>query len=150
MKLAFVCNDRGYLAANQIGRERRQAINPVFGKAEFDRDVAALDEPGSVEALTERGDPVGNTRRRRIVEKPNDRHRLLRACRKRPRGGAAKQCDELAAANHSITSSALARSVAGTSTPIARAVARLMTNSNLVARATGKSAGFSPLRIRPA
>jgi hypothetical protein len=39
--------------------------------------------------------------------------------------------------------------VGGTSMRIARAVARLMTNSNLVARATGMSAGFSPLRMRP-
>jgi hypothetical protein len=37
---------------------------------------------------------------------------------------------------YSITSSAVASSVGGTVTPIARAVARLMMSSNLVARAT--------------
>ena len=49
---------------------------------------------------------------------------------------------------HSMTSSALADSPAGTSRPSAVAVFRLITNSNLVACTTGRSAGFSPLRIR--
>ena len=43
-----------------------------------------------------------------------------------------------------------ASSVGGTSRPSALAVLRLMTNSNLVACMTGRSAGFSPLRMRPA
>ena len=50
---------------------------------------------------------------------------------------------------HSITSSARASSVGGTSRPIALAVCRLMMSSNLLARKTGRSAGFSPLRISP-
>jgi hypothetical protein len=51
--------------------------------------------------------------------------------------------------NHSITSSARASNVAGTSMPNAFAVCRLMTNSNLVDCVTGKSAGLVPLRILP-
>ena len=51
---------------------------------------------------------------------------------------------------YSITSSAWASSDAGTSRPIAWAVARLTTNSNLVGCTTGRSAGLSPLRMRPA
>jgi GNAT superfamily N-acetyltransferase len=51
---------------------------------------------------------------------------------------------------HSITSSAVNCSLAGTSRPSALAVFRLITISNLVGCSTGKSAGFSPLRIRPA
>jgi len=51
---------------------------------------------------------------------------------------------------YSITSSAVASNIAGTSRPSVLAVFRLMTNSNLVGRTTGKSLGFSPLRIRPA
>src|SRR5262245_39237256 len=43
---------------------------------------------------------------------------------------------------YSITSSARASSVGGTSRPIARAVGRLMTNSNLVDCITGRSAGL--------
>src|SRR5262249_45507759 len=50
---------------------------------------------------------------------------------------------------HSITSSARARSGGGISRPSARAVLRLMISSTLVDCWTGRSAGFSPLRIRP-
>src|SRR5262249_44107370 len=74
---------------------------------------------------------------------------LLGACRKRPRRRAAESQDELAPL-HSITSSARASNVAGISTPIVLAVCRLMTSSNLVACIIGKSAAFSPLRMRPA
>jgi hypothetical protein len=48
---------------------------------------------------------------------------------------------------HSITSSARASNVAGTSRPSAFAVLRLMTRSSLVGCTTGRSAGFSPRRI---
>jgi hypothetical protein len=48
---------------------------------------------------------------------------------------------------YSITSSARASSVGGTSRPSAFAVLRLSTRSYLVGACTGKSAGFSPLRI---
>ena len=51
---------------------------------------------------------------------------------------------------YSITSSASASRLSGIDRPSALAVLRLMTNSNLVGCTTGKSAGFSPLRIRPA
>ena len=51
--------------------------------------------------------------------------------------------------HHSITSSARASSEDGTSRPIVLAVCRLMTNSNFTARRMGRSAGFSPLRMRP-
>src|SRR6266540_6351077 len=50
---------------------------------------------------------------------------------------------------HSITSSAIASSVGGISRPSVLAVLRLGTNSNLVDCMTGRSAEFSPLRIRP-
>src|SRR5262245_13746418 len=61
---------------------------------------------------------------------------------------AAEQRDELTAAAHSITSSARASSVGGTSSPSVLAVFRLITNSYLVGACTGRSAGFSPLRMR--
>ena len=50
---------------------------------------------------------------------------------------------------HWITSSAPAISERGTVRPSALAVLRLMTSSNLVVRSIGRSAGLSPLRIRP-
>ena len=51
---------------------------------------------------------------------------------------------------HSITSSARASNVGGTLRPRARAVGRFIENTNFVDCTTGKSAGFSPLIIRPA
>src|SRR5262249_23108486 len=73
---------------------------------------------------------------------------LLRACRQRPCGSRAyEQRDELAA-SHSITSSARARRVDGISMPSALAVLRLIASSYLVGACTGRSAGFSPLRMR--
>src|SRR5215831_100209 len=50
---------------------------------------------------------------------------------------------------YSITSSARASSDAGTVIPSAFAVLTLITSSNLVGCRTGRSAGFSPLRMRP-
>ena len=49
---------------------------------------------------------------------------------------------------YSITSSARASRLSGTVRPSAFAVLRLMTNSYLVGACTGRSAGFSPLRMR--
>ena len=49
---------------------------------------------------------------------------------------------------YSITSSARARSEDGISMPSTLAVFKLMTSSNLVGACTGRSAGFSPLRMR--
>ena len=49
---------------------------------------------------------------------------------------------------YSITSSARASSIGGISSPSAFAVLRLITSSYLVGASTGKSAGFSPLRMR--
>src|SRR5262245_686631 len=51
--------------------------------------------------------------------------------------------------HHSSNSSARASSVGGTSRPSDLAVFRLIINSNLVGRRTGKSEGLSPLRISP-
>src|SRR5712671_2396476 len=50
--------------------------------------------------------------------------------------------------SYSTTSSARASSDGGTSRPSALAVLRLITSSYLVGVCTGRSAGFSPLRMR--
>src|SRR5262245_10230739 len=75
---------------------------------------------------------------------------LLRARGKRPRGRrhAAEQRHERAALHHSITSSARASSVAGTSRSSALAVLRLITNSNLVGSCTGSSPAVAPRKMR--
>ena len=54
-----------------------------------------------------------------------------------------------ATTRYSMTSSARPSSATGTSTPSALAVLRLITSSTLVTCCTGRSAGFSPFRIRP-
>ena len=75
-------------------------------------------------------------------------NRLLRVRRERPRRRrAAKHRDEVAPL-HSITSSARASTDVGMSSPSAFGALRLITSSNLVCACTGKSAGFSPLRMR--
>src|SRR5262249_58175875 len=80
----------------------------------------------------------------------SDARGLARLLRARPRGRrAGHERDELAAATHSITSSARASSVGGISRRSAFAVLRLITNSNLLDCTTRSSAGFSPLRMRP-
>jgi hypothetical protein len=61
--------------------------------------------------------------------------------------GGAEPCDHLAAI-YSMTSSARASSVGGTSRPSAFAVFRFMTSSYFTGACTGSSAGFSPLRMR--
>src|SRR5262249_18056600 len=73
---------------------------------------------------------------------------LPRARRERPRGSrSAEQRDERAAP-HSITSSARASKVGGTSRPSTLAVLRLIISSYLVGACTGRSAAFSPFRMR--
>ena len=64
--------------------------------------------------------------------------------------GMSEKCQNSKSPLHSITSSAIASTPGGMLRPSALAVLRLMTNSNLVALMTGRSAGFSPLRTRPA
>ena len=86
------------------------------------------------------------------VEIPDDRQpALLRPRHEWPGSRRAdEKRDEVAALEaHSITSSASNCIALGTESPKSFAVLRLMMNSNLVERCTGRSVGFSPLRIRP-
>src|SRR5262245_48199728 len=74
--------------------------------------------------------------------------RLLRARRERPTCcRAAEERDEFAPLHYSITSSARASTAGGTWRPSVLAVLRLMTSSYFVGACTGRSAGFSPLRM---
>src|SRR5262245_60679239 len=120
----------------------------MLGKPVFDRDVLTSNIPSFDQASAKPRQQMWSVTRREPIQEPNHRHRwLLRACRERPCCRAAEQRDELAAL-HSITSSARASSVGGTSTPSALAALRLITSSYLVGACTGRSAGFSPLRMR--
>src|SRR5262245_60648165 len=84
------------------------------------------------------------------AEHPEERHRLLlRPRREWPRGcRPAEQRDELAPSYHSITSSARASNVVDTSRPSTLAVFRLIASWYFVGACTGRSAGFSPFRMR--
>src|SRR4051812_9014068 len=75
---------------------------------------------------------------------------FLRGCAYTMKRGerATEQRDELAAPDHSITSSARASSDGGTVRPSALAVVRLIAVTYLVGACTGRSAAFSPLRMR--
>src|SRR5262249_41686771 len=132
-----------------IGRKRRQSIMLVFCETVFDRHVAAVDITGFTQAATERGREIGPVILTERVQEPDHGHRrLLRTRREGPRRScAAEQRYELAAL-HSITSSARASSVGGTSRPSALAVLRLITSSNFVGACTGSSAGLTPPRMR--
>src|SRR5262249_45976081 len=133
---------------DQIGRQFLHPIVLTLRPAILDRDVLTFHKARFVEPLPERGQEGPEVVKRTETEEPDHRHpRLLRARRERPRGRAAEQRDEIAPF-HSITSSARASRIGGTSRPSAFAVFRLMTNSYFVGACTGRSAGFSPLRMR--
>src|SRR5262249_4790754 len=130
-----------------------QPIGVVTCPTQLARDVLALDQSSFVEALADGGNeigcPVGGALRE--VSDDGRRWHLLRPSRERPRDSrATEERDELAPPDHSITSSARASRVGGTSRRSILAVGWLMTSSNLLACTTGRSAGFSPLRMRPA
>src|SRR5262245_10490155 len=121
-------------------------------EAGVDAQVAPLAPARLLQRLGERREAGASFR---IVRAPIHEHAdaphplaLLRPRHSWPRRRAANERDELAPPNHSITSSARANKVAGTSKPSAFAVLRLITSSHFVGCCTGKSDGFSPLRIR--
>src|SRR5262249_1010212 len=143
-------SDHGHLAVNQFGRKGRQPIVLIFGPTIFDCDVPALSKASRAQASKE-----GGYRRRPLLSRctakdsNHPRRRLLRPRRTRPRDcRAAEQRDEVAP-SHSISSSASNCTALGTSTSIALAACRLMTNSYLADCMTGRSAGLAPLRTRP-
>src|SRR6516162_5325651 len=135
---------------DELGCELSEAFAASLRPAIFDRDGASFDPAEVAQPLHKSSGQLALRGRRSRAQESDGRQfpRLLRARRERPRcGGAAKQRDELAPL-HSITSSARASTVAGISRPSAFAVLRLITSSYLVGACTGRSAGFSPLRMR--
>src|SRR5262245_27086407 len=123
-----------------------------IGPASIDPQVAALAPSQLAERLCERGEPglpLGIVRGdiREHADAPRA-FGLLRARRERPRNGRAAEKRYEVAPLHSMTSSARASRLSGTVRPSDLAVFRLIANSYLVGACTGRSAGFSPLRIR--
>src|SRR5215813_2064862 len=141
-------NHHGHPTTDQISRHRRQSIGLILRPVEFDRHVAALNESSLAQALAKPQNAVGASSCCRAVEISDKGQRPLRAGRKRPcRSRSGKKGDEFAPP-HSITSSARRRTTSGTWRPSAFAVFMLSTVSYLVGACTGRSAGFSPLRMR--
>src|SRR5215813_13734874 len=146
------CGDDSYPAADEIGHQFRKSGKVVPCPAVFNCYVLTLDVAGFAQSFAERCQQARRRLRRIRMHISDDRNaRLLRARRERPkkrsrRRRTAEQRYELAAL-HSTTSSASASTVGGISRPSAFAVFRLMTNSNLVGRWIGRSAGLAPFRI---
>src|SRR5262245_22429623 len=137
---------------NQFCRVSTSVLGIACGPAIVDAHVAAVGPAKFLQPLHERRE-AGLTFR--IARGQRMEHAyapyplaLLRARRERPSRRAANQLDERAPPHHSITSSARASKVGGSSRSSALAVLRLITSSNLVGVCTGRSPGFSPLRMR--
>src|SRR5262249_51589126 len=119
------------LKSDELGRDLGEALAAPLGPAILDRDGATLDPTELMQSLHKSGAPMAPGRRCGRPQDPDGRQlcRLLRPRLDRPRHRrAAEQRDELAAANHSITSSARCWSCTGTSRPSALAVFMLMTS----------------------
>src|SRR5262249_27185187 len=140
--------------SDELGRVFLKELSVARGPAVLEADVVAFLPAELLHRLPERREPrlrfgvaLGPGR-----DDPDPPHplALLRPRREWPCGRrAAEQRDELAPPHHSITSSARASNVGGMVRPSILAACALMTNSNLLACTTGRSAGFVPLRMRP-
>src|SRR5262249_36729870 len=139
------------MAAPDRQRSRRAQLSPWSRQPRrwFDRngkttrnyaEISALDEAMGTQLIEERDDP------RRVASNLGQKAEtvgavsLLPSRRQRPGRRPAEQRDELAPLDlctHSITSSARASSVGGTSRPSIRAVDALMTSSNFDDCTTG-------------
>src|SRR4029453_6119818 len=136
------------LAPQQIADQRGYRFDIITIMAKLVGDVAPFD-------ITEVAHPAHEFLAEWIVvrgSRPDvpDPRRLRRLPRRRrgwPRRSRAAEYRDEIAPPHSITSSARPTSGSGMVRPRALAVFRLMINSTLVACWTGRSAGFSPLRI---
>src|SRR5262249_55527192 len=128
-----VCQDYVGPQTDQLLRERSYPIGVTAGPTKVHPHVAAIGPTQVSKRLRERGEASLSLR---IVFVECHEHAdapyavaLLRARRERPRCCCAEERDELAP-SHSITSSARARSVGGTSRPSILAVWALITSSN--------------------
>src|SRR5262249_35971411 len=127
----------------------RQAVCFAISIADIEGDVTAFDITKRLHIGAQRLRESSAGLARKNEKNAEDRHRrLLRARRQRPRHRRpAEQGDECASAFHSITSSARASSVGGTSRPSACAVIKFTTSSNFVGCSTGISPGLAPRSI---
>src|SRR5262249_3697722 len=144
------CDNHIDLKPDELGRNVGETLAAALRPAIFDRHGPPLVPAKLTQPLHERGSPIPpdriGARARRQKADGRQLSCLLRPRREGPcrRRCAAEQRDELAPPDHSITSSARASRVGGTTRLSNFAVCRLITNSNFVALTTGKSVGFAP------
>src|SRR5262249_46460582 len=143
------CRDDGWcsigdndidLEPDELCRNLGEALAASLRPTILDLDVATLVPAEFMQLLHKRGHPLSLKQRRARAQEPNGRQlcRLLRARRERPHSRRAAENRDERTSVHSITSSARASSVGGTSMPSALAVWRLMTSSYLVGACTGR------------
>src|SRR5262249_46609676 len=148
------CQDDVGLQADQLCRECSYPIDVTATPSKVHPHVTAVGPTQACKRLNERGEV---SLRHGIVFVVRIEHAdapdalaLLRPGHERPcRRRAAKERDELAAADHSITPSVTSSSSRRISRLSDLAVLRLMTSSYLVGCSTGRSAGFVPFKILP-
>src|SRR6267142_2299354 len=135
------CNLRVEIPSRFRQLENQKYLRPLLGEDDRENNSAhsrlvhVFTQPGSFPDVARRTCDACFT--------PMSRHRQLGRLRSKSAMNGNRPF-------HSITSSAVVSSDGGMVRPSVFAVFRLMTNSNFVGCTTGRSAGFSPLRIRPA
>src|SRR4029077_11340073 len=133
------CDDHIDVALDELGGDLGVGLTTSLCPSILDRNSATVSPAEFAQPLHESSGPWPPGRSRANAQISNGRQfRLLAARRDRPRRRccAPKERDELATP-HSITSSAVLRSDAGTVRPSMTAVCALMTSSNLVDCTTG-------------
>src|SRR5262249_3386709 len=106
------------LEPGELGRNLGKTCGASLAPTILDSDVAAVNPTEIAQTSLKSSDQCRLRRCGTGTNKANGPLRLLRKCRERPCcNGSAKQCDELAPPDHSITSSARASKVGGTSRP---------------------------------
>lgn len=145
--LTSVMNSRRRIAFSKA-QERRSASGITTEIHDWRNGVSAQVADNNFEALRSvPGSRTADFRCSSLVRFSPDSGRLFSARRRQKRA----KSDWYTAANgnlYSITSSAVASSEVGIVRPNVFADLRLMTNSNLVGRTTGRSAILAPLRMR--
>jgi hypothetical protein len=140
-------DDESDALANQLGRHARQQLVLAARPAIVDRSVLPLDKAAGRKPLAESREAFLVFLRRAGVQEADGRHRL-RPRRQWQCGNRTGKRTEKLPAPHSITSSARSRKDSAIVRPSVLAVFRLTMRSNLTGACTGRSPGFSPLRIR--
>src|SRR5215472_16843940 len=142
---ATVADDDIDRKACEIPRDRGEPIGLPLGRPIFEDNIPAFDVTKVAQFLPE---VIPDWCIIDDADERSLRRSMLRARRERPSSNTAEKRDEIAPPDHSITSSAIESMSCETLRPSALAVLRLMTSSIFVTCCTGRSAGFSPLRIR--